>query len=417
MSGFSSFIRAVAIPDRRSHGALMSARFDRSELTHARTHLEQLGYRIETRALTWFECRVSARDEDWIGRGASADEAFERVIGAMFPSRAASLALRDLLRAAASPAVLPDEPTCQFPLVSRCDDLSIDPPTREMPLPPVCIDADMTTLDAPSPQPTTEACYVLRELEQLRGAVLALEADLAVMAPKLQRLHLLAWAARVRALQDSTPASPAIEFAAGTVITLLQRMAQTFSPGSTTHLNRTASPQQCSDVLSTPAPPISWHEVAALAAQTIDELALQPGTDAHGWCAADRRSPAPANADVSLQRVAHTCARIERQLADATVPGVVDAELAASLADCAKTLRWLRGQVRDAVLWGKSVGSIRRVMSRNFAGLEPVARLLDPAYRPETTWAALAEASRAVAAGRCRAAEAKRVGSGAPEVA
>jgi hypothetical protein len=154
------------------------------------------------------------------------------------------------------------------------------------------------------------------------------------------------------------------------------------------HLTRTAAPLNCTDDLpGAPGrqPPISWAEVRALASRAIEELISTEGVDARGWLDADCLSPAPADPDGMLARVAATCARLERQLNQS---GAVNAEVAASLADAAKRLRWLRTYVADELSWGKAIGSLRRMVAHHPAGLELVAILIDPVHRPEATWAA-----------------------------
>jgi hypothetical protein len=359
------------------------------DLTRVRAHLERLEYRIELRHAAWWECRVTGSGEEWFGRGDDEQAALRRALELMFPSHAARAALASLLEQR-SAETRPEATRSEAPASEHPPPLepAADRPPPSRPPPPAAPPPESRpSLLLRQAQPPEE---ILRDLEELRERVLWIESDMAVMAPRLQRLHILGFAAQVRALQEGAPGVRAIEGAGGSVIAILARMARTFWPGTVRALARAATPRECIEDVRTRnrPPPRSWREVAELAAEAIEGIVSDPrGADEYGWFDASRLDPPPPDPDGMLRSVAQVCTRSE-QLLDETGSGeAADSELASTLADAARRIRWLRAHVGDDVAWGTTIGTLRRTLANHPAGLEAVSTLLEPVYCPTQPWA------------------------------
>lgn len=372
-----------------------------AELARARVELGALGYRVELRQSAWWECRISsaAHGEDWLGRGDDENEAFTRALSQLFPSYAARSAFEASLTPPSSDAAaeeitrpvdatLLDMPTLEVPISEQAEALAA--PSAPTPSAPPR-SHESTTVEVAIPResdhtrPMSIEASILRDLEELRAVIVDADEDVAVMAPRLQRLHILGWAAQVRALEALVPGSREVELAGGSAIAILGRMARTYWPGTVRALMRSASPRDCVDDLRArerPAPS-SWDDVARLAAEALEGMAAR-SVDEYGWADAAQLAPPPPDPDGMLAGLAQLCARAEKTLEETLT---ADAALATELTDAARRLRWLRGHVADDKRWGAAVGALRRILSHHPAGLEAVATLLDPAHRPPKAWA------------------------------
>jgi hypothetical protein len=177
----------------------------------------------------WWECRVSSADEDWVGRGNDTDEAFARALAQLFPSRAALLALHDLLPApsvrdaSASSAATPapanalDAPTRQYPAVVARAELRIEQTSAYRGAPrfraakathgglTILEDVDSTRRERDR-QPAPEASSFAQVLGSARIATCRRVCSNCICS-----------AGPGAPLQHSAPPSPAVEFAAGGV--------------------------------------------------------------------------------------------------------------------------------------------------------------------------------------------------------
>lgn len=238
---------------------MREARRSPTDLARARAHLESLGYRIQTERREWWECRVSSADEDWHARGDDADDAFSRALDAMFPSRAARIALSAAL---ANPEV--EERTVQRPAPAAEDATCIDLTALEN-----------TTIELHLPsenddtRPPTTMVEILRELERLRARVLGAGPTLASLPTAVQRLHIIRAAAVTRALAEHAAGAPETQHAADAVISMLRRMAESFKAGEVRTLAHAVRPNDCAADLDLAAAPRTWRELATLATQAI----------------------------------------------------------------------------------------------------------------------------------------------------
>ncbi|MGM0575895.1 MAG: hypothetical protein ACQEXJ_09225 [Myxococcota bacterium] len=397
--------------------------------TVLRKTLERFGYRIAIRRDGWTECLVSRDAERWVGHGVDLDEALQDAVRAMFPSalgrellaRAVEDTVRTTGRVREEPAPR-SRPEARSPSVPTPAPRPEPPPvpTEEPPAARAQTEAEGTSATERAGEPTDEeeareevpeeapaaippgppVGEALEELSLLRRRVDDARGELAMMAPELQRLHILAWICRARAIQERHPHDMAVERAAGDIARTLGALGKIWWPGSVKALQLRATPLDAGAELGLEGGGRlhDWLEAAekaeAVLADKLDET--DTGTvDEYGWSDRGALNPAPNRPDDLLREVRGGLARQHGPLSRAPRKEARDRLRRAlpadvkQLADWARKLRWLRGHTDDFETWGAAMGRLRWAayhLPRD-QGAE-VRDLLDPAWCPPQPWSA-----------------------------
>ncbi len=238
--------------------------------------------------------------------------------------------------------------------------------------------------------PRTKAAAALLALDRILAEIDDELPRFARLSADRQRLGMLLWICRARSYEESMPEARDVEYKVAKVARRLTDLGKTFWPGSVRALQLSAHP---SDVQELRAPdmstPHTWQIAAERARRLYEEFlakSMEEGLDPEGWADAVARTPPPPDPDVVLESAT---AEINAKLGttDAT-PELAETDIE-SLLTVARKLRWIRGLVRDHVLWGTTVGKLRRAMSALGAQGGRVRDALDAKHKPPTTWSAL----------------------------
>jgi hypothetical protein len=237
--------------------------------------------------------------------------------------------------------------------------------------------------------PTMSTEEAVEELAILRRNIEDDQDELGMVAPRRQRLVLLGWIASARAFEEMFPEEPRVFEEVAAVAKTLTSLCKAWWPGSVRALQLHVGPADIARELPSALRGASstWGEAADLVREAlawVEEDDARRGLDADGWADADRLVPPPAGADEMVREI---CAEVERLGGPlGYLPATLELPPRQSSLDWARTLRWTRGAVFERRSWGLLAGRLRYWASRRRAGLEPVARTLDPAFRPDWSW-------------------------------
>jgi hypothetical protein len=321
--------------------------------------LEDEGYAVErTGEAGARTCVIShaSRGERWEGTGADDAVAYDAALSKLF---------RRLLEAHAARAA---------------------PPPRAEPEPAA----------PPPPMPTgpRDLRAILADLQTVASRVEGGIPEAALMAPPLQKLHVLAWISRARALEHEAGRNRSASDATGAIARRLTTLCKTWWPGSVRALQLDATPERASREQGLP-PATRWLEVAEAAEARLEQLIAEPPSD-DGWRDTPVLSPPP---DDGGREIAFAIRTIERLVApidtiptnDPPKPLTTNDEL--QLEDAAARLRWSRPVAPDPERWGAALGRLRWLVAHKRGG-QRLARLLEPSLVPRPTWATEAQAAR-----------------------
>ena len=387
------------------------------------------GYEIRFRQNEWTECLLVSRDDRWIGMGVDPPSALHDALRQALPSRLA----RQLLSAvAASPSdaapLSPSLPTAfsapPAPLASRPETapapITPDPaaPARSVApapiaapalavVPPTVATPAVVEPQSPAAKPAApaeangdaepaaklpSAREVLDELRSMRKQIEVDAEELALFAPKRQRLVLLGWITRARAAQMSWPDDNKIDTAVANIARSLTGYCQTWWPGSVRALKVTTRPEDIVVDLTMPVdrPPSNWQEACELAernVRVVEEDDETRGKDGYGWSDASRLSPPPRDADAMLAEIIREVEALSGPIgAAATKTEVPDPP---KFLEWARKLRWARETMADPLRWGALLGRFRFWIRENPQKYPDASRALDADYCPDRSWAAL----------------------------
>ena len=207
--------------------------------------------------------------------------------------------------------------------------------------------------------------------------IAAAREELALATPEQQRLRMIGWIAQARALAAAI-GGPAADARVRKVAQILQRLGQTWWPGSVLALAPAIPPQR----VFPGAAMKSWDAVVSEAAVRRER--------APSW--ADDRAclPRPHDAAEMFVAACETLCELGGPLGTpaSIAPEVVRAAArrVPELVRIAGELRWLRGAA-PALAWGDAVGRLRG-LARALEQLgAPIAAVLDPRFTPPS-WAA-----------------------------
>ena len=219
---------------------------------------------------------------------------------------------------------------------------------------------------------------------------------LARMCSERQRLHMLAWICRARAVEEAQPGAREVEHAVARVARRLTEIGKMFWPGSVRALQLSARPADVRREMhaSWASEPASWREATVLSERLLSEhlaKSADAGLDEDGWADGAARTPRPADPDGLFEEVdAELKAMLvpPGEVPNARVGELNGAELD-QLVAAARKLRWLRGTVRDDVAWGVAMGRLRRSVPSLGDRSGRVRDALDHRTKPSAPWAKL----------------------------
>jgi hypothetical protein len=413
-----------------------------------RSLLLESGYRVLTRTNGWADCLIQRDAERWEGRGRTEDEALADAIARMLPSHLAAVLVDRWLASAAQPAAsspstavasadaaaskpsLPADPApavaappvapapeAPLPAVVALPAAAVSPAPKEATATPIAAiaastepivvaDAASSVAEPPSvaapssrivePKPRPRVGEVLGSVERLVVEIEDRLPRLARMSADLERLQMMVWICRARALEEAVPGARDLEQAVARVARRLTEIGKMLWPGSVRALQLSARPADVRRELhaSWASEPANWREATALAERLLQEQITKvsdSGLDADGWADSAARSPRPTEPDALLETVD---AEIQAILAAVGEPqGGRTPEVSGSdidkLVTLARKLRWLRGGVKDDVAWGSSVGRLRRAVPSLGDRGSRVREALDHRTKPSVPWAKL----------------------------
>ena len=235
---------------------------------------------------------------------------------------------------------------------------------------------------------------ILADLQMVAARVEAGIPEAALMAPQLQKLHVLAWIARARTLEFEAARARSASEACGAIARRLTVLCKTWWPGSVRALQLDATPERASREQGLPEA-TKWLDVAIAAESRLEVLNAEHPSD-DGWRDTAVLAPPP---DDGAREVAIAVSTIERLIAPLSSPPTHDGPPALTpneelqLEDAAARLRWARPVAPDPEEWGAAIGRLRWVVAHKKGGSR-LARLLEPSHIPRPSWMVEAQGAR-----------------------
>lgn len=358
-------------------------------------HLELFGYSV-----TWFRdgrgCVVWDETEHWVGEGADRSEALRASVALMLPSRAARhavaavVALRSMEGAATRPEPTP-APSAVPPLaLPLAEPLPVAEDAAPVEIDAPCAAPERTTVTPPPSSPAlpgrdvNDVQAAIEALDAIENAVTAAEPDLAMMAPELQRLQMVAWVTRARAVAEQFTEVDRVVRRVRRLSARVAGLSKSWWPGAIGALRPGAAPAQSlrglvtSDELSA-ACPQTWGDAADAVEPVLAARLTRVPFDG-GW--SDLRTPnvEGAAADADVERAA-------RDVDAALATKDASDEQLSMFVDAARRLRSVRRSVTNTRAWAEVVGKLREYASRAPGRCAELLRVLDPATVPTESWA------------------------------
>lgn len=230
---------------------------------------------------------------------------------------------------------------------------------------------------------------LLAEIEERLGPLARMSAD-------RQRLHMLVWICRARAVEESLPGVRDVEHAVARVARRLTEIGKMFWPGSVRALQLSARPADVRREMHATwaSESANWTEATGLAERLLnDHLAKsnEAALDEDGWADGALRTPRPPEPDALFDEVDNELKAL--LIPPGEVPNGRLGDLSSSEIDAllhaARKLRWLRGAVKDDLAWGIAMGRLRRAVPGLADRAQRVRDVLDHRMKPPSTWAKL----------------------------
>lgn len=371
------------------------------DLETTRRLLTELGYQVLLRENGWWECLLVS-DDTWRGAGPDPLGALQDALRSALPSSLARRLLVERMEVAAArkPVTVapPPEPAPPEAVVQGAAEPVAAP---EQPAPAAPESPPETSAKAPeaakepapeeSPKPPTVR-EVLAEIRSMRKQIEVDAEELALAAPRRQRLVMLGWITRARAAQTAFPDDAKIDAAVAALARTLTNYCQMWWPGSVRSLKISTRPEDVVHDLTIPVdrPPSNWVEASEVAernVRTVEDEDESRGRDASGWADASRLHPPPRDADAMLEEIIAEVEKLSGPVgAPAASPGLPEP---AAFLEWARKLRWARETTGAPARWGALMGRFRYWVREHPSRFPEVARTLDPEWGPDRSWAAL----------------------------
>jgi len=374
--------------------------------------LRELGY-----AVAWSDaggaCSVRGEDERYEGSGADPATALSDALRAMMPTKIARAAFDAQIdrRAAAlsadtAPPRAPIEPQRDRPRPQMTVTEGYGPSSGRVPsrmvvttvgggTPPILRPAPAPGASVVDPDAMQRTVFTvddaLADLGSVRARIEDAVGEVSLMAPTLQRAHVLAWISRARSIEEQYPTERLVQHTTQNIARRLTHLCKIWWPGTVRALQlHTTVEQAARSVEPAPRPmPRRWAELAELLETRLESAVNQPGFD-DGWLDGAAQFPPAADRPQMFARHRATIERIAGSLTHPPVDRadsvrVTDGDVL-ELIDIAQRLRWLRCSAPDAEMWGAAVGRIRFLVTGLGDRGSAIKAVLDPGYRPRGTW-------------------------------
>ncbi|MBL9100107.1 MAG: hypothetical protein JNL82_04060 [Myxococcales bacterium] len=391
--------------------------------------LRELGYRGKRRDSEWSEVLLFRDRECWHGRGVDPTAALDHALSQMLPSAlarglydarlaAAAVTATTVASAATTVASAATTVAAAATTVAAADTTPASEPessakvaaSATSPEPEVRVVEPPKVgqrLVLPTPSYPAAAVNEAREtLEDILKEIHEARPDFALMAPRLQKVHMLAWICRARGLDEQFQGEHRVGMLVRRVAHELTNISKIMWPGSVQALQMNARPD-CVIAelgLKTIAFPRTWSEASEFVQQHRERaLASDAALDDYGWADDNRRAP-PGDPRTLLREAVHAIEAVAgpvqepppRHLAEA--PEDMSAETLDALVRHVPLLRAIRGHTLSPELWGATMGRMRWLAGRLGDRAQQLRKWLDPEFRPpveSTRGAAQAEQQRA----------------------
>jgi hypothetical protein len=375
--------------------------------------LRELGY-----AVAWAEggaaCTVRGEDERFEGSGADAAAALGNALRAMLPTKVARASFDvqvDRRAAALSADTAPprvhvetvrERPRPQMTTIGEGFAPSVGRGPSRMVVttvgggtPPILRPAPAPVASAVDPDAANRTVFTvedaLADLGSVRARIEDAVGEVALMAPTLQRAHVLAWISRARSIEEQYPTDRMVQHTTQNIARRLTHLCKIWWPGTVRALQLHTTVEQASRSVE-PAPrpmPRRWAELAELLETRLDTAVNQPGFD-DGWLDGSAQFPPAPDRPQLFAKIRATIERIAGSLTQPPVDRadsvrVSDGDVL-ELIEVSQRLRWLRASAPDAELWGAAVGRIRFLVTGLGDRGSAIKAVLDPGYRPRGTW-------------------------------
>jgi len=385
--------------------------------------LREQGYCGLRRQLSWSECLVWHGEETWLGRGPDDAAALTHLLTQMFPSAAARalLAAHDpeqpALPVADEPApatVQPAEVATQAPPAATSTSTptaasppatpSIEPaaePERKGYEPPKVGER----LILPTPAYPAAAVAEAREtLDEILKEIADARPDFALMAPRLQKLHMLGWICRARGLDEQYAGEHKVTILVRRVAHELTNISKIMWPGSVQALQMSARPDCVVGELGVKSSqlPRTWNDASEFVQQHRDRaLVSDVPLDDYGW-ADDLRRPPPGDPRTILREAQQLVEALGGPAQEppprhlSTPPEDLNQDSIDQLVKHVQLLRAIRLHSLQPELWGCVVGRLRWLSGRLGDRAPHLRKWLDAEFRPpvDTTKAAAAQSEK-----------------------
>lgn len=274
-------------------------------------------------------------------------------------------------------------------------------PARPVEVAPVAEPTPVAQLQIPRPPPP-EPEKSLRQrsteaLENVDKLLNGIEDRLPVLARQCadrQRLHMLVWICRARAIEESLPGVREVEHSVARVARRLTEIGKMFWPGSVRALQLSARPADVRREMHAnwASEPSNWIEATSLAERLLAEhmtKSVDLGLDEDGWADTAARTPKPTEPDAMFEEVdaeLKTFLVPPGEVPNGRLGELTGAELEA-LVNAARRLRWVRGYVKNHLDWGIAMGRLRRALPGLGDRAARVRDVVDNRLKPSQSWA------------------------------
>lgn len=370
--------------------------------------LREQGYRGQIRQHGWYECLVWRGEERWLGHGIDAHAALEHLLAQMFPSFAARV-LYDrwaALPTQATPEATPeasDPPTAPIaassllafpvtadplPAVARPEPASVAAEPERRPFEPPRV-GERLILSLPS-YPAAAIADARETLEDILKEIADARPDFALMAPRLQKIHMLGWICRARGLDEQFAGEHKVAILVRRVAHELTNISKIMWPGSVQALQMNARPDCVVGELGVKTASVvrSWNDASDYV-QTHRERAMHSEVplDDYGWADDLRRPPSgdPRQILRDAQLTVETLAGPAQEPPPrhlSTPPEDLGQDSIDALVKHVQQLRAIRIHSLQPELWGCVMGRLRWLSGRLGDRAPTLRKWLDPEFRP-----------------------------------